>query len=244
MGLVSDYSDGTPVVAFQVARADGRVLASRQPDREFYAASTVKLAVLAAAARALQHGSATLDEPLVSRDTFESQVAGEPPYRLVPDDVDAGMAPPGTTMPLSEVVERMIVVSSNEATNMVVERLGLTSVARVLADAGADGVRMGRPFGDRAAGPARRAGQRRHGRWAGAADVGRGHRPVVRPALDRLDDRRAVPAGAPAADRRRARRCGPGQQVRHGHRHPPRRRLRRRARPRHPGGGRLHQRDR
>ncbi len=157
MGLVSDYSDGTPVVAFQVARADGRVLASRQPDRSFYAASTVKLAVLAAAARALQQGSASLAEPLVSRDTFDSQVAGEPPYRLVPDDVDAGMAPPGTTMPLGEVVERMVVVSSNEATNMVVERLGLAAVAEVLADAGAHGVRMGRQFGDRAA--ARRDGQ-------------------------------------------------------------------------------------
>ncbi|MVA75116.1 serine hydrolase [Auraticoccus sp. F435] len=156
MGLSSDYSDGTPRLSYRVSRGDGTVLADRRPEESFYAASTVKLAVLAAVARQLEAGTADLAERLVSRDTFSSQVPGAPDYRLTPDDVDHGMAPPGQTMPLAEVVERMVVVSSNEATNLLVERFGLGPVGEVLQDACATGVRMGRQFGDVAA--ARRDG--------------------------------------------------------------------------------------
>ncbi|WP_116996881.1 serine hydrolase [Desertimonas flava] len=131
------YSDGVPTVAFCIRRASGEVLAARSGDEPFYAASTVKLAVLAAAARALQSGAVSLDTPLVSTDTFTSLVPGAPSYRIVPDDIDEGMPPPGTPMSFAATVERMIVVSSNEATNMVTEVVGLPAVGAALADAGA-----------------------------------------------------------------------------------------------------------
>jgi beta-lactamase class A len=54
-------------------------------------------------------------------------------------------------MPLGDVVERMIVVSSNEATNIVTERVGLPAVNKVLADAGATGSVFGRKYSDLAA---------------------------------------------------------------------------------------------
>lgn len=151
MSVRSTYSDGTPVVAFRIARATGEVLAERLPDEPFYPASTVKLAVLAAVGRKLETGELTLEQPLVSRDTFASAVAGSPDYQLVPDDVDHGMAPAGSPMPLADVVERMIVVSSNEATNLLYELIGFDGVNQVLADAGAQHSQVRRKFGDFAA---------------------------------------------------------------------------------------------
>lgn len=148
MGTTGTHSDGIPIVAYRLARAGGQVLATRGADEPFYAASTVKLAVLVAAARALEAGRVTLDDPLTSTVTFQSQVPGAPPYTIEPDDIDEGMPAPGTPMPLRDVLERMVVVSSNEATNMVVELVGLDEVNRALADAGAAGSVFGRKYSD------------------------------------------------------------------------------------------------
>ena len=54
-------------------------------------------------------------------------------------------------MPLADVIERMIVVSSNEATNMVVELVGRDAVNAALADAGATSSTFGRKYSDLAA---------------------------------------------------------------------------------------------
>ena len=145
------HSDGVPVVAYRIARASGEVLAARQDRLDFYAASTVKLAVLVAAARALDAGTASLTETCTATRTFTSQVPGGGEYTIEPDDVDSGLPPDGTPMPLGDVVERMIVVSSNEATNIVAERVGLPAVNKVLADAGAAGSVFGRKYSDLAA---------------------------------------------------------------------------------------------
>jgi beta-lactamase class A len=151
MGATGTHSDGVPVVAYCVRRASGPVMAARLADEPFYAASTVKLAVLAAAARALEEGTVTLDTPLTSTDTFQSEAPGAPDFRIDPDDVDEGMPPPGTPMTLADVVERMVVVSSNEATNMAVELLGRGAVNVALADAGATSSTFGRKYSDLAA---------------------------------------------------------------------------------------------
>jgi beta-lactamase class A len=145
------HSDGVPVVAYRIARASGQVLAARQDHLDFYAASTVKLAVLVAAARELDAGTATLDETHSATRTFTSQVPGAGEYTIEPDDVDAGLPPDGTPMPLGDVIERMITVSSNEATNMVADRVGLPAVNKALADAGATGSIFGRKYSDLAA---------------------------------------------------------------------------------------------
>ena len=76
MGATGMHSDGVPVVAYCVRRASGPVLAERLADEQFYAASTVKLAVLVAVARALEAGTATLETPLTSTDTFRSEAPG------------------------------------------------------------------------------------------------------------------------------------------------------------------------
>ena len=145
------HSDGVPVVAYRIARASGEVLAARQDHLDFYAASTVKLAVLVAAARELDAGTARLDETRTATRTFTSQVPGAGEYTIEPDDVDGELPPDGTPMPFGDVIERMITVSSNEATNMVADRVGLPAVNKVLADAGATGSVFGRKYSDLAA---------------------------------------------------------------------------------------------
>jgi len=151
MPTTGTHSDGVPVIAYRVARAGGAEIASRGADEPFYAASTVKLAVLVAAARALEAGEVTLDDLVTSTVTFESQVPGAGSYSIEPDDVDEGMPAPGTPMPVRDVLERMIVVSSNEATNMIVELVGLDAVNRALADSGAAASVFGRKYSDLAA---------------------------------------------------------------------------------------------
>jgi beta-lactamase class A len=145
------HSDGVPVIAYCVRRAAGAVLSARLADVEFYAASTVKLAVLVAAARALEAGTVSLETSLPSADTFQSEAPGAPDFRIDPDDLDDGMPPPGTPMPLAEVIERMIVVSSNEATNMVIDLVGRDAANAALADAGALSSSFGRKYSDFAA---------------------------------------------------------------------------------------------
>ncbi|NNG36009.1 serine hydrolase [Nakamurella aerolata] len=141
----------TPAIAFRISRADGDVLAERDPNLPFYPASTVKLAVLAAVGRGLESGALQLDQPVRSTDRFPSLVAGAPDFRILPGDEDPGMPPPGTPMPLAEVAERMIVVSSNEATNLLYDVVGFPAVNQVLADAGAVNSGVHRKFSDLAA---------------------------------------------------------------------------------------------
>jgi beta-lactamase class A len=151
MVATGTHSDGVPVVAYRIARASGELLAAREDGLNFYAASTVKLAVLVAAARELDAGTASLDESCTATRTFTSQVPGAGEYTIEPDDIDTGLPPDGTPMPLGDVIERMIVVSSNEATNIVTERVGLPAVNKALADAGATGSVFGRKYSDLAA---------------------------------------------------------------------------------------------
>ncbi|MBL0885578.1 serine hydrolase [Myceligenerans indicum] len=142
------HSDGVPFIAFHVARASGEVLAAREDDVVVYAASTVKLAVLVAAARELDAGTASPGEELIATRTFTSRVPGAGTFTIEPDDADAGLPPDGTPMALADVVERMIVVSSNEATNMMIERVGFEAPNQALSDAGCENSMLSRLYAD------------------------------------------------------------------------------------------------
>ncbi len=123
----------------------------REPRRQFYAASTMKVAVLIATYRRQDRGELDLAEPVLVRTEFASLVDGSP-YVMDPEEVDADLAArQGENLALGELVERMITVSSNEATNLVLERVGLREVASVLSDLRAEGTVVARPIGDRAA---------------------------------------------------------------------------------------------
>lgn len=93
-------------------------------DATHYAASTMKVAVLAAAYRLADAGLLDLDADVPVHDDFPSR-SGAGTYRNN-RDYDSDPEPwerLGATMPLRSLVKRMIVRSSNLATNLVLEQV-------------------------------------------------------------------------------------------------------------------------
>lgn len=135
-----------PHISVALTDASGRVVFARDTDRPYYAASTMKLAVLLAASERITRGELSLDEELPVSRTFTG--ADGTPFTLDGDHLDDDLPPPGTPMVLAEHLEVMISRSSNEATNTVMELVGLPAVAEVAADVG---IRVERLIGDPAA---------------------------------------------------------------------------------------------
>jgi beta-lactamase class A len=122
-----------------VARAAGEDTprVSVEPDVRHYSASIMKLPILVAAHRRAERGELDLDRSVTVHDDFASVVPGVR-FRVDPgeDSDPRTWAALGDAVPLRELVERMVTVSGNLATNLVLESVGLAEVAAVLADGG------------------------------------------------------------------------------------------------------------
>lgn len=143
-------SDGRPIVAYALHDECGRPIAERNADAPFYAASTIKLAVLLAAMHAVDAGDLSLDDALTCPALFTSGVPA-PDFAVAREDADPRYPGNGERRPVSWLLERMISASSNEATNVLLDRLGFTAVGDALHGCGASVSRMERRFGDVAA---------------------------------------------------------------------------------------------
>lgn len=113
---------------------------ARLPHAPHYAASTMKVAVMAAAYRLAEAGRLDLDATVPIHDDFAS-VSGAGPFWVTRDyDNDDEVwlrAGHHSGASLRWLIRRMIVASGNLATNLVLERIGLDAVATVWSDAGA-----------------------------------------------------------------------------------------------------------
>lgn len=109
----------------------------------FHAASTIKVAVLVATFSAVARGRFDLDAPVHVRNRFLSVVDGSP-YRIDrARDSDATVhALVGRTMPVGELATRMIVASSNLATNILVDLIGLDEARDDFDRLGVAGVQL------------------------------------------------------------------------------------------------------
>lgn len=110
----------------------------RNPDITHYAASTMKTAVMAAAYRLADAGRLDLDADIPVHDDFAS-ATGTARYATTAD-YDNDPQPwerLGRTAPLRWLIRRMIVRSSNLATNLVLEPVGFEPVAEVWRAVGA-----------------------------------------------------------------------------------------------------------
>jgi len=121
-------------------------------DRWFHAASTIKLAVLLAIFRAADEGRLRLDNSLHVRNRFVSAADGSP-FRVDPssDAMPELYQAIGRTAKISALTEGMIVASSNLATNLLLDLLGVEYARNVLSDAQVSGVELRRGVEDRAA---------------------------------------------------------------------------------------------
>ena len=115
----------------------------------FHAASTMKVPVLFELYRRADEGTIDLDDRIPLRNRFASIVDGSDYALAAEDDSDDALYDRiGAPIGYRELAERMIVRSSNLATNVLIERLdpvNVTSFARLL---GGDGVSVRRGVED------------------------------------------------------------------------------------------------
>ncbi|MGV9214678.1 serine hydrolase [Micromonospora sp. RB23] len=146
--------DAVPgTVSAYVGRLDAPPTWTRHAHAGHYAASTMKVAVLAALHRAAEAGTLDLDADVPVVNEFDSAQPGAPRFSCAPhyDNDDAVWDRLGGTASLRWLAERMIVRSSNLATNLVIGHVGLPAVAEVWALAGARDSVTGRGIEDFAA---------------------------------------------------------------------------------------------
>ncbi|MCS6806460.1 MAG: serine hydrolase [Acidobacteriota bacterium] len=130
-------------VAVAARTLDGKDELMIEPDKVFHAASTMKVAVMVELFNQVRAGKLRLDDPLTVKNQFHSIVDGsvyhldmksdsdEETYRLI-----------GQAMTLEQLCDRMITVSSNLATNLLIEKLGVDNIRRTVAALGAEGLNI------------------------------------------------------------------------------------------------------
>ena len=95
-------------------------------DRWFHAASTIKVAIFAALFDAVADGRFTLDNRVHVRNRFLSVADGQPYGVQASRDADAEVhAAIGRAMRIGDLARHMIVTSSNLATNVLLDLIGL-----------------------------------------------------------------------------------------------------------------------
>lgn len=147
---------------------DGPASFEHNAAAQHYAASTMKLALVIAAYRQAERDRLDLDSTVVVHSDFDSVVAGA---RFEMDRSDDSDEQPwrrlGTPVALRWLANHAIVRSSNLATNLLLEQVGLDPVAETLAEIGTAGSIVARGIEDA---PAREAG---HHNLVTAADLAR-----------------------------------------------------------------------
>jgi beta-lactamase class A len=112
-------------------------------DTPFHAASTMKLAVMIELFRQAHAGGRALDEAVPIRNEFRSIVDGSLYALSEGDDSDREVyAAAGTSMSARRLCELMITVSSNFATNLLIERLGVDNIRQTVSRLGAEGLQV------------------------------------------------------------------------------------------------------
>lgn len=125
---------------------------SYNADHYFHAASTMKLAVLLGVFRQLDRGELALYAPVHVRNRFTSIVNREPFMLNLGSDADPDVyGHLGKTLTVRELAYWMITKSSNLATNLLVDVVGIETIQHALDDLEIDGVRVLRGVEDQAA---------------------------------------------------------------------------------------------
>jgi beta-lactamase class A len=150
---VREVRDKSGLERLGIAFYDGETTIqwSFNADEPFHAASTMKLAVLLGVFRLVHRGELGLDEPVHVRNKFMS-IVDRQPFRLELGGADAEVQQhQGRTMTVHELARWMIIKSSNFATNLLVDVVGVPVIQAALRELGIEGVRVLRGVEDHAA---------------------------------------------------------------------------------------------
>jgi beta-lactamase class A len=130
-------------VAVAFRTFDGRDSLLIQPDVEYHAASTMKVPVLIELFRQARTGALSLDDQVPIVNEFHSIVDGSPFKLAVGEDSDAEVYKRiGGRMSYRDLAESMITVSSNFATNLLIEKLGTKRIQQTTDALGASGMHV------------------------------------------------------------------------------------------------------
>ena len=125
-------------VAVAFRTLDGRDELLIQPDITFHAASTMKVPVLIELFRQARAGLLSLDDLIPVVNQFHSIVDGSVFTLDTGDDSDAEVYKHvGSSMSYRNLAEAMITVSSNFATNLIIEHLGAKNIQKTTDAIGA-----------------------------------------------------------------------------------------------------------
>jgi beta-lactamase class A len=135
-------TSGAVVGIYYKSLASGE-LVTVAPDSSFHAASTMKVPVMIEFFRQVERGGLSAQQPVLLVNQFASIVDGSP-FSVAPlDDSDSTMyLRVGDRVPARELVERMIVRSSNLATNAVIALLGAQHADSTAHALGARNIRV------------------------------------------------------------------------------------------------------
>ena len=109
----------------------------------FHAASTMKVPVMLGIFEAVSRGELRLDQPVRVHNEFTSILDGSKYSLEAREDSDKTLYDAiGRELPLEELVRRMIVRSSNLATNIVIELIGAKRVMALMKEIGANDIQV------------------------------------------------------------------------------------------------------
>jgi beta-lactamase class A len=126
-------------VAVAYRTLDGREQLLIEADKSFHAASTMKVPVMIELFNQVRAGRLLLSDSVVVKNEFRSIVDGSAYSLSEGDDSDSAVyAAVGKSLTLGQLCEAMITVSSNFATNLLIEKLGIENIRRTVTRLGAD----------------------------------------------------------------------------------------------------------
>jgi beta-lactamase class A len=151
--LASDISSRIQLSGADVAvtfrTLDGKLEWFSRADDVFHAASTMKVPVMIELFHQVREGKLKLDDPLTIKNEFHSLVDGSIYSLDAADDSEADLYKAiGQTRTLGQLCELMITVSSNFATNLLIEKLGVDNIRATVTSLHADGMNMRRGVED------------------------------------------------------------------------------------------------
>jgi len=115
----------------------------------FHAASTMKTPVMIEVYKQAAQHKLSLSDSVTIKTEFKSIVDGSPYSLRAIEDSDTNIYKEvGTKRTLASLVYDMIIVSSNLATNLVIERVGAQNVTRTMRDLGAKDIQVRRGVED------------------------------------------------------------------------------------------------
>ena len=122
---------------------DGKDAWNLRADDAVHAASTMKIPVMIELFRQVKEGKSKLEDKIPLKNEFHSIVDGSVYALNAADDSEAELyKAEGQTRTLRELCELMITASSNFATNLLIEKLGVENIRATVRALGADGMNV------------------------------------------------------------------------------------------------------